>query len=105
MWFDPRRARVGRGALALELLLLLPLLVALIAGMVEFSRILSAKTQLGAAATAGARVAALGGDGAAAEQAARNVLGSGSLSQADVTVIWTDANGNPLPPGAQVEVV
>ena len=103
MRFNPRPRRRRPASLALELLLILPLLIALIAGMVEFSLILTARTTLQGAAVAGARVAALGGDQMAVEAAVRNVLGTGTLSQADITV--NPPNPETLPPGAPVEVI
>jgi Flp pilus assembly protein TadG len=86
------------------LLLTLPLLLALVAALVEFSLVLAARQQLSAASREGARVAALGGDLQAVTLAAQRVLGTGSLSQAQVSAVLTDAGGLPLPSGEPVQV-
>jgi hypothetical protein len=99
-----RPARRG-GSLAIELLLTLPLLLALVAALVEFSLVLAARQQLAAASREGARVAAVGADQTTVTQAVQRVLGRGSLSQAQITTVLTDASGAPLPSGAPVQVI
>jgi Flp pilus assembly protein TadG len=98
------RSRRRAGRLALELLLILPVLLALLGGLIEFSVLLVARQQLASASSQGARVAALGGDQTAVEQAARQALGTGAVSAATVEATLTDASGLPLPSGAAVEV-
>ena len=97
-----RRAR--HGSMALELLLVLPLLLALLFGMIQFSILLSSRQVLLAASQEGARVAAQGGNVLEVETAARRVLGTGSLGQAQVVSLLTDGQGNPAPAGAAVTV-
>jgi Flp pilus assembly protein TadG len=99
-----RRARRRPGRLAIELLLILPVLLALLGGLIEFSVLLVARQQLANASRQGARVAALGGDAATVEQAARLALGSGAVSAATVVSVLTDDTGVPLPSGAAVQV-
>jgi Flp pilus assembly protein TadG len=83
----------------------LPILLALITGTVEFSLLLGARQQLLAASREGARVAAQGGDAAEVEQAVRTFLGQGNLQAAQVQSALTDAAGNPLSTGDSVQVV
>jgi len=52
-----------RGAAAVEMALVLPLLMALVIGIIDFSRIFNAEIQLSQAAREGARIAALGTPG------------------------------------------
>jgi Flp pilus assembly protein TadG len=93
-----------RGSLTLELLLIAPVLLGLIAAIVEMSLIMAAQQRLTAASRAGARVAALGGTEAQVIAATQAVLGTGSLSQAQITAVVTDSSGNPLPSGSPVSV-
>jgi Flp pilus assembly protein TadG len=55
-----RRSRNERGAAAVELAMVLPILIVLIFGIVEFGRAYNAKLQLSAAVREGARDLALG---------------------------------------------
>jgi Flp pilus assembly protein TadG len=55
-----RRGRLDRGAAAVEMALVMPLLVAMIIGIIDFSRIFNAELQLSQAAREGVRMAALG---------------------------------------------
>jgi Flp pilus assembly protein TadG len=58
-----RRQRIGhldRGAAAVEMALVSPLLIAMIIGIIDFSRIFNAEIQLSQAAREGARLASLG---------------------------------------------
>jgi Flp pilus assembly protein TadG len=91
--------------LAIELLLILPILLALVGGMIEFSLLLGARQQLLAASREGARVAAQGGDATEVERAVRLYLGQGNLQAAQVQATVTDTNGNPLSTGDPVQVV
>ncbi len=92
------------GSLTVELLLVLPVLLAFLLGMVEFSMILLARQELLTASREGARVAALGGSSSDVEQATRLFLGTGSLAQANVQSVLTDAGGMPLHSGSPVAV-
>jgi len=97
-WRKGRYSRRRLGAIhAVELLLLLPIVLILIVGMVEYSMILSIDQQLAVASREGARVAAQGGDSCEVEAAARLALGCGSVGQnAVVTSQLTDISGNPV---------
>jgi Flp pilus assembly protein TadG len=92
------------GSFSVELLFILPVLLALILGMVEFSLILAARQQLTAASREGARVAAVGGNTQEVSAAVQTFLGNGALSGAQVSSVLTDKNNNPLPSGANVTV-
>lgn len=94
-----------KATLALELLFVLPVLMAMLLGMVEFSLFLSARQQLTNAAREGARVAALGGDGDEVRQSVRQFLGTGTLSQAEIDVRMTGEDGQPVKAGDPVAVV
>jgi Flp pilus assembly protein TadG len=92
----PLTRRAG-GIHALELLFLLPIILALILGMVEFSLVLAADQQLAVASREGSRVAAQGGGPAEVEAAARLVLGSGKLGNNTlVSSQLTDVSGSPV---------
>jgi hypothetical protein len=66
-----------------ELLLVLPILLALFAGMMQFSLILTARQQLLAASREGARVASHGGTEDEVKAAVQRVLGGGNLGRAN----------------------
>lgn len=53
------RKRTDRGAVAVEMALVTPLLVALVFGIIDFSRVFNAELQLSQAAREGARLAAI----------------------------------------------
>jgi Flp pilus assembly protein TadG len=99
----PRRAR-RRAGVAVELLLVFPILLSLLLAMVQFSMLLVARQQLAGASREAARVAAQGGDLTAVQTAASLYLGQGNLSNAVVEAVLTDSNGMPLPSGAPVAV-
>jgi Flp pilus assembly protein TadG len=87
-----------------ELLLVLPILLAVVLAAFEFSMLAQVRQQLLTASHDGARVAATGGTADDVEQAARRSLG-GPLSNATVTSRLTDDGGNPLPSGEPVGVL
>lgn len=96
--------RPRRGSMSVELLFALPVALIVFLAMIEFSQLLAARQQLQAASREGARVAALGGDEAEAEAAARRFLGAGALAAAEVVVTDTDNQGQPVPTGGPVSV-
>jgi Flp pilus assembly protein TadG len=100
---NPRQSR-REGALAIQLLFVLPILFAFFFGMIEFSMLLIVRQQLLTASREGARVAALGGSSDDVQQSTQLFLGTGSLSQATIESVLTDANGRPLHTGDPVLV-
>jgi len=72
------------GAAAVELALVLPILLVLVFGIVDFGRAYNAKISLTQAAREGARVRALGGDAAATTTRVR--LAAGFLPASSVSV-------------------
>jgi Flp pilus assembly protein TadG len=54
------KGRSDRGAAAVEMALVLPLLIALVFGIIDFARIFNAEIQLSQAAREGVRLAAIG---------------------------------------------
>ena len=100
---SPRR-RARRAGVALELLLVFPILLSLLLAMVQFSMLLAARQQLAGASREAARVAAQGGDLTAVQATAALYLGQGNLSNAQVLAVLTDPSGLPLPSGAPVAV-
>ena len=68
--------KLQRGAAALEFAIVLPVLMLLLVGMVDFGVVLSAQTTVAIAAREGARTAALGQNEGAAENAARQAISS-----------------------------
>jgi Flp pilus assembly protein TadG len=92
-----RRGRLDRGAAAVEMAIVMPLLIAMIIGIIDFSRIFNAELQLSQAAREGVRLAALGFPTDApgrATAAAPNPAWGAALQTGDVTV---EACPNPLP--------
>jgi Flp pilus assembly protein TadG len=100
----PRRRARRRAGVALELLLVFPILLGLLLAMVQFSMLLVARQQLAGASREAARVAAQGGDLTAVQTTAELYLGQGNLSNAQVMATLTDSSGMPLPSGAPVSV-
>ncbi len=90
--------------LASELLMVLPLLLAVVFATIEFSTLLLVRQQLQTASREGARVAALGGDATQVQLAVSQFLGTGALANAQVDSVLTDSQGMPLPSGAAVSV-
>src|SRR3954469_14916832 len=70
-----RRDSGDRGAVAVEFALVLPVLLLVIFGIIDFGRMLYAKITLAEAAHEGARAAALVGQSAGASQVAKSVTG------------------------------
>ena len=58
-----RNGRLDRGAAAVEMALVMPLLIAMLIGIIDFSRIFNGEIQLSQAAREGARIGALGTTG------------------------------------------
>jgi Flp pilus assembly protein TadG len=77
-----------RGAVAVEFALLLPILVALLLGVIEFSLALNAQQTLTNAAREGARTVAVTNDQAAARAAVRAAAGvlDPALTDADIAI-------------------
>ncbi len=98
------RQRRRRGSLTVELLLVLPILLGLVWGMVQFSLLQSAQQRLVAASREGARIASLGASMAEVQNAARLSLGSGVLNQASIGLRQIDGMGRSDPMGVNVEV-
>lgn len=87
-----------RGAAAVEFALVLPLLIVLVMGIIDFGRVYSAQQTLTNAAREGARAMALGQSDAAARTAARNAsLALGALPDSAFA-----ASPTPCTAGAQV---
>jgi Flp pilus assembly protein TadG len=80
-----------RGAAAVEFALVLPLLLILIFGLIDFGRALNEQIVLTQAAREGARVAALGG----ADAVGRTRTAAQPLSDVDVSVQACPANPGP----------
>jgi Flp pilus assembly protein TadG len=76
-------AKHNRGQSLIEFALVIPILLILMVGIMEFSRAWMTKNILTGAAREGARVAAVGGNGVAA---ANLVLNSASITTASVNV-------------------
>ncbi|SEP17785.1 TadE/TadG family type IV pilus assembly protein [Trujillonella endophytica] len=86
-----RRIRDERGASAVEFALLLPILLLLVLGIVEFGRGFQVSGTLSAAAREGVRVMALQNDPAAARAAVRSAAGTLDPALTDVQITITPA--------------
>lgn len=96
--FD-HKCHVERGAAAVEMALVMPLLILMVMGIIDFGRIFNGEIQLSQAAREGARVAALGfpenPDVIARTRAAlNNPAFQGGTATISVAVV--DANGNAV---------
>ena len=93
-----RRIAIRRqGSVAVELLLLAPIVLGLILGVVELSMMTAANEHLSAASREGCRVAALGGNANEIRRAVYNHLGHGSLGQARIVAVFLeDGKGQPI---------
>ena len=103
----PRAARPARrrASLALELLLLLPVLLLVALAVVEFALVVGARERLTAACREGARCAARGCDEEEVERAVRFHLGDGTMRGAAVEAVLRDKEtGRPFHCGEAVEV-
>lgn len=101
---DRQQARRRSGSLTIELLMVLPILMAVVLGAFEFSMLAQVRQQLLLSSREGARVAATGGTADEVDAAARQSLG-GTLQNATVTIAINDANGNPVASGQPVGVL
>lgn len=82
-----------RGAAAVEFAIVVPVLVALLLGIMEFSRVYNAQAELSAAAREGVRVLAVTGNQTTARSAAKNVAVSLNPSLQDSNISF----GSPCP--------
>ena len=82
-----------RGAAMIELALILPLLVMLLVGIVDFGRAYSAQVSITAAAREGARVLALSGDSAAVTTAVNGAKGSATVTSIAQTACPVGSTG------------
>jgi Flp pilus assembly protein TadG len=82
----PGRGDRDRGATAVEFALLLPMLLLLVFGLIDFGRALNAQITLTQAAREGARLAALGGQLSAVVSRTQTAATGLSSSQVSVTV-------------------
>ena len=85
------RRRLGgeRGASAVEFALIVPLLIALVVGIVEFGHAFQVQGQLSAAAREGVRAMALQNDPAAARAAVRNATATFAPAVTDAEIVIT----------------
>jgi hypothetical protein len=90
--------------MAMELLLVLPVLLVLVLAMVEIGMIFGARERLTAACRDGVRVAALGGNEWDVENAVRLHLGDSALNDALIEMSIRNPRGRLLPSGAPVYV-
>jgi len=100
-----RRGRLDRGAAAVEMAIVMPLLIAMIIGIIDFSRIFNAELQLSQAAREGVRMAALGFPSDApgrATAAAPNPAWGSPLSTDNITVSPCPATPGPTDTAAVV---
>jgi len=98
--------RVG-AIVAMEFLLVFPLMLAIVFGTVEYGLLLAAEARLFSASREGARVAAAGGNIDDVRAAAKTALLKNEQMIVDIqAILYTDPPTNSLPvlPGGQVAV-
>lgn len=90
-----------RGAAAVEFALVVPVLILLIFGSIEFGLAIQARTMIGNAAREGVRVASLGGSVADVQASALNALGSVSGTKTVAYTCTTSGSStcDPAAPG------
>lgn len=86
-------SRVDRGAVAVEMALVLPLLLLVLFGLIDFGRGFNAQMQITQAAREAVRVKALFGDNTAARTRALDAVGG--MAPADVTTSFTSCPASP----------
>ncbi len=99
------RLRRRKGSVAIEMLLVFPLLLAVLLATIVFALWLSAQQRVSLASREGARTAAIGGSAADVNQAVHFALGDNHFARASVQANLTDSNGVPLASGQPVSVV
>ena len=94
------------GIMAMELLLILPLMMAIFFGTVEYGLLLAAEARLFNASREGARVAAAGGNLDDVKAAVKATLLKGEQNLVDIQAVLTDPPNStqPVPPGSPVAV-
>ncbi|SDF01925.1 TadE/TadG family type IV pilus assembly protein [Sporolituus thermophilus] len=94
-----RMLKNHRGQTLVELALVLPVVVLLLAGMMEFGRVFHEYLVVTAAAREGARIAAVGGSDAAVAAAVRNAAQSVDRGQLAIAIEPSEAgriHGEPI---------
>ncbi|NYE37094.1 Flp pilus assembly protein TadG [Nocardioides cavernae] len=81
-----KRQRGSRGAVAVEFALLMPILLALVAGMIDAGFAINRYTMLNNAAREGIRAASLGQSVGDVETTVRNYLGDSGVAAATITL-------------------
>jgi len=103
---------LDRGAAAVEMAFVMPLLIAMIVGIIDFSRIFNGEIQLSQAAREGARIAALGTPGGFTwDEAVTRTISAltdpafQGNATTTVTVRVVDVYGNVVPAGSAIQAV
>ncbi len=90
-----RRARSMRGAAAVELALILPVLMIVVVGIINYGDVLSVRQSVSQAAAEGARAAAVDpGDTTAKTSAAKSAVASALDAQGQKCDAWGTGEGN-----------
>lgn len=98
------RGRPRRGGLAVELLFVLPILLVVLLGTVEFALWLAAQEQVALASREGARAAATGATLPEIEAVVTQVLGERRFAVTQLSAEIVDPLGQPIVPGEPVAV-
>lgn len=96
-----------RGAVAVEMALLLPVLILLLFGIMEFGRAFNAQVTLTSAAREGVRVMAISKDPASARSSTKTAAGTlrPELTDTNIAISVPGATtGNPCPTGSTATV-
>jgi len=100
----PRQRR--RGAVLVELVLVLPIFVILLTAMIEFCLLLTARQELLTASREGARIASHGAPNEEVRERVRHILGDGRLGTAEVNIRhFAEDSLLPNAPRDRVQVV
>lgn len=94
---QPDRNASQRGTALIEAAMVLPLILMLVLGVVDYGFMINRDTLINNAAREGAREAAFGGDAAAIEARVRDVAWNLDQTDLTVTVTCTKADGSACP--------
>ena len=99
MFRNQHEGHLERGAAAVEMALVLPLLLLVLFGLIDFGRAFNAQMQLTQAAREGVRVVVLGGNLTAAQDRARLAMPGGGGSTWPTVVTASSTLCSPAPAG------
>ena len=99
-----RNNRIRRGVISFELLLFIPLVMAMLLGMAGVADLIISEQLIGEASGRAARTAALGGTEEQINESIQAVLGADRAGHAKIYIGAANGEPGPVPPGGLIEV-